>query len=385
MKLIRPSPTLAITARAAAMRAEGRDVISFAAGEPDFKTPDEICEAATQAMASGFTKYTAGRGIAELRDAIAEKLRRENLIDISGTEVIVTCGAKHALFNALSAIVEPDDEIIIITPFWMTYADQVRLLGGVPVFAEARPENGFIPLAADVERHLTPRTRAIMMCTPNNPSGAVWTESTIREIAEVALAHNLWLISDEVYEKLIYEGEHFSPAALRPDFAERTITIGSFSKTYSMTGWRVGYMAGPKRAIDAMACVQDQISHPTSFAMKAALTALRLGANDLEAMKAEFVKRRNLMFERVAAIPGVVATLPPGAFYVFADFSSFCGSRFPDDMVLAEYLLAEAGVAVIPGAVFACPGYLRLSYTASQAEIAKGMGRVAEALCSVRV
>lgn len=382
MAQIRPSPTLAITARATAMRSSGLDVISFAAGEPDFATPDPICQAATEAMQKGFTKYTPGRGYLDLRDAFAEKLKREN--GIEGHDVMVTCGAKHALFDALCAIIEPGDEIIILAPFWMTYADQVVVLGGIPILVHATAESGFVPDPDAIDAAITERTRAIMCCSPNNPTGAVWPTETLRAIGEIAVKRNVWIISDEVYEKLIYDGEHTSMAALAPEIADRTLTIMSCSKTYAMTGWRIGFLAGPKRAIDAMACVQDQISHPTSFAMKGALAALAMDESSLNAMKAEFHARRDLMHGLVTAIPGVQAHLSPGAFYVFADFSPYIAEFGPTDLELAENLLQNAHVAVIPGSVFATPNYLRFSYAASRHDIERGIGRVHDALCLVK-
>lgn len=381
---IEPSPTLAFTARAMALRAEGKDIISFAAGEPDFCTPEPICNAAIAAMQSGFTKYTAGRGIAELRDLVAQKLRLENGIGVSGADVIITCGAKHALFNALSAILEPGDEVIIVTPFWTTYRDQVKALAGIPRFAETSREDGFVPRIEAIAAEASPKTKAIMICSPNNPSGAVWPVETLREIGDFAARNNIWILSDEVYEKLIYEGEHVSVAALNPEYAERTITIGSLSKTFAMPGWRIGYMAGPKEAIDAMACVQDQISHPNSFAMKGAVAAMQMSESDVAAMREEFRERRAIMHRRVNEIPGVTADLPPGAFYVFTDFSAYCIGTIRSDLELTDYLLQEAGVAVIPGSIFAFPKYLRMSYAASRIDIERGMSLIQAALSKLR-
>jgi aspartate aminotransferase len=377
---LQPSPTLAITAKAAAMRAQGMDVISFAAGEPDFKTPDSICDVAIEAMRSGFTKYTAGRGIQDLRDTVAEKLNRENGIKVKSSEVIISCGAKHALFNALMALVNPGDEVIIIAPYWMTYSEQVAVAGGIPVLVHAKAENDFVPTYDDVAAAITPKTKVLMLCSPNNPTGAVWPRHTFKELGALAIKHDLWILSDEVYEKLIYEGEHVSPAALSEELASRTITIGSCSKTYAMTGWRIGFAAGPKEAIDAMAVVQDQISHPTSFSMKGAVAAFHMDDAALSAMRDEFQQRRNLMYRLVSDIPGVVAGLPKGAFYIFADFGRIVGEAFADDWGLAEYLLQQAHVAAIPGSVFAAPGYLRFSYATSREDIQRGISRVAEAL-----
>lgn len=382
---LKPSPTLAITARAGAMRAEGIDVISFAAGEPDFKTPDAICDVAIEAMRGGFTKYTAGRGIMELREVIADKLRRENGIKVAPSEVMVSCGAKHALFNALMSLVDPGDEVIIIGPYWMTYAEQVSVAGGIPVVVHTTAESEFVPSYEAVAAKITERTKLMMLCSPNNPTGAVWPRQTFKELGMLALRHGIWILSDEVYEKLIYEGEHVSPAGLSEELAAQTVTISSCSKTYAMTGWRIGFAAGPKNAIDAMAAMQDQISHPTSFAMKGAVAAYKMDDTALDAMREEFRARRDLMHRLVTAIPGVKAHLPKGAFYIFADFSEVIAGRFAGDQELAEFLLQEAHVAAIPGGVFEAPGYIRFSYAASREDIERGIGRVAESLAKANV
>lgn len=377
---LKPSPTLAITARAMAMRAQGQDVISFAAGEPDFQTPQPIIDAAEKAIKDGYTKYTAGRGLMELREVVAEKFNRENQIPACAKDTIITCGAKHALFDTLMALVNPGDEVIVLAPFWSTYSDQVHVCGGIPVYVDATLENSFIPDLGQIEAAITPRTSLIMACSPNNPSGAVWPREIIQGIAEIAVRHKLWILSDEVYEKLVYEGEHVSFASLGQEVYDQTITVGSCSKTFSMTGWRIGYLSGPSRAVDAIANVQDTISHPTSFAMKAAVTAFSMLDEDTRWMKEAFEKRRDLMYRLVCEIPGVKAYLPPGAFYIFADFSAHLGEKGANDMELAETLLVKAGVAVIPGAVFHSPGFLRLSYAASEEDISRGMTRIADAL-----
>lgn len=367
------------------MRAQGLDVISFAAGEPDFKTPDAICDVAIDAIRGGFTKYTAGRGIQELRDVIAEKFRRENNIPVTGAEIVVSCGAKHSLFNALMTLVDPGDEVLIIGPYWMTYAEQVSVAGGQPVVVHTKAENDFVPTLDEVAPLITAKTKVMMLCSPNNPTGAVWPKETFEMLGDIALKHGIWILSDEVYEKLIYEGEHVSPAGLSPELAAQTITIGSCSKTYAMTGWRIGYAAGPKHAMDAMAAMQDQISHPTSFAMKGAVAAFQMDDTLLDAMREEFRARRDLMFELVQAIPGVKVRKPKGAFYIFADFGDVIAGRFSGDQELAEFLLNEAHVACIPGGVFEAPGYIRFSYAASREDIKRGIGRVAEALARTTV
>lgn len=380
---LKPSPTLAITARAANLRAQGEDVISFAAGEPDFRTPEPIVDSAIEALHEGFTRYTSGSGILPLREAIAEKFRRENGLPVDASQVVVTCGAKHALADAILAIVEPGDEVIILAPFWMSYHEQVILAGGKPVLVHCRLEDRFIPDPEAVASAVTSKTKAMLICSPNNPTGAVWPRETLAALVAIAVANGLWIISDEVYEKLIYEGEHISPASLSPEAFERTLTIGSCSKTYAMTGWRIGFITGPKSAIEAIASVQDTISHPTSFAQKAAITAFSLDDHIIGEMREEYRLRRDAMHSYVASIPGVRADLPPGAFYVFADFSVILGNQFVDDWALAEHLLQTAKVAVIPGSVFFAPKYLRFSYATGMEEIHRGMARVCESLQAV--
>lgn len=377
---LNPSPTLAITARAATMRASGLDVISFAAGEPDFRTPLPIIEAAHEAMLAGFTKYTSGSGIMELREVVADKFRRENGIETSADRVVITCGAKHALVNAILTLVEPGDEVIIIAPYWMSYSEQVMLAGGIPVLVQCTPESGFVPDPQEVAAAVTPKTKAMMICSPNNPTGAVWPKQVIQEIAQIASTNGIWLISDEVYEKLIYEGVHYSPAGLDPEFADCTITIGSCSKTFAMTGWRIGYMTGPKHVMTKIACTQDTISHPTSFAQKAAIKAFEMGDSFIQEVLPEFRTRRDLMHSLVNQIPGVSASLPQGAFYVMANVSNLLSGKCSTVDELAEILLQEAHVALIPGSVFSAKGFLRLSYATNREQIERGIGRMNEAL-----
>lgn len=380
---LKPSPTLAITARAAALRSAGEDVISFAAGEPDFRTPTPIIDSAIEALHNGFTRYTSGNGILPLREAIAQKFRRENGLPVEASQVVATCGAKHALADAILAIVEPGDEVVIIAPFWMTYHEQVLLAGGVPVLVNCRIEDRFIPNPEAVATAITPKTKAIIVCSPNNPTGAVWPRETLEALVAIAVRNGLWIISDEVYEKLIYEGEHVSVASLSEGAFQHTLTIGSCSKTFAMTGWRIGYITGPAEAMDTIASVQDTISHPASFAQWAAITAFAMDDGVVSEMREEYRRRRDIMHSYVSSIPGVRADLAPGAFYVFADFSALLGSQFPDDWALAEHLLQSAKVAVIPGSVFFAPRYLRFSYAAGMEEIHRGMARVCESLQAV--
>ena len=381
--VVKPSPTLGITAKANAMRAEGIDVVSFAAGEPDFNTPGQICEAAIDAIHAGMTKYTPSAGIPLLRKAISEKLERENRVKVSPDQVIVSCGAKHSLYNTMQILINPGDEVILIAPYWMTYADQIRLAGGVPVVVKTRAEDGFVPSYESLREAVTAKTRAIVVNSPSNPSGAVLPRETMKEIAMIALRHGLWIISDEIYERLIYGETHQSFAALGQEIAEQTITIGGCSKTYAMTGWRIGYAAAPIAVAKAMSNFQDQVtSNPTAFAQKGAVVAFNMPPNEVEPMRAEFEARRDLVVGLLRQIPGVSIELPKGAFYVLPDISAHLGTTFTTDADLATYLLENAHVACIPGGVFEAPGHIRLSYAASREDIVRGVERIKNALAN---
>lgn len=378
---LKPSPTLSITAKANAMKAEGIDVISFAAGEPDFNTPEPICNAAIDAIRAGFTKYTPSAGINDLKDAIVAKLDRENSVKVARDQVVVSCGAKHSVYNTMMTLLDPGDEVILIAPYWMTYADQIRLAGGVPVVVQTKAENDFVPNFDDLKAAVTSKTKIILFNSPCNPTGAVLPRETIKEIAALALRHGLWVVADEIYERLIYGAEHQSIAALGAEIADRTITIGGCSKTYSMTGWRIGFAAAPLPIAKAMSNFQDQVtSNPTSFAQKGAIAAFNLPAEAVEGMRAEFEGRRDLVVGLLRQIPGLNVREPKGAFYVFPDVSAYLGSKIATDLDMAAYLLEEAQVATVPGSVFEGVGHLRLSYAASRENIERGVARIADAL-----
>jgi aspartate aminotransferase len=363
------------------MRAEGVDVISLAAGEPDFPTPEPICDAAIDALRAGFTKYTPTPGLPELRRVISEKLWNDNSVRAAPEQIVVSSGAKQGLFNAFNVLLDPGDEVILIAPYWMTYAEQVSLAGGIPVIVRTTAEAGFIPTLEQLREAVTPRTRAIMINSPSNPTGAVMPRQTLKEIAALAIRHDLWVISDEIYEKLIYGKEHVSVGSLGSEIGERTITIGGCSKTYAMTGWRIGFAAAPLPVAKAMSNFQDQVtSSANSFAQKGAIKAFSLGDSAVEDMRSEYETRRNLVIDLLRAIPGVTVNVPDGAFYVMPNVSTYVGGRFPTDLELAEYLLEEAKVATVPGSVFEGPGHLRLSYAASRDNLKIGIGRISEAL-----
>jgi aspartate aminotransferase len=377
---LKPSPTLSITAKANQMKAEGVDVVSFAAGEPDFNTPEPVVDAAVQALHQGFTKYTPSSGIKDLKEAIAAKLLRENQVNVSPDQVVVSCGAKQSVYNSMQVLLDPGDEVILLAPYWMTYAELVRLAGGVPKVVHTSAKQGFVPTSDQLKEAVGSRTRAIILNSPSNPTGAVFPRQTIKEIAALALRHSLWVVADEIYERLVYGVEHVSTASLGREIADQTITIGGCSKSFAMTGWRIGFAAAPPKIAKAMSNFQDQVtSNPTSFAQKGAVAAYSLPAEAVEAMRAEFEARRDLIVRLLQAIPGVHIPVPGGAFYAFADFGAYLKPG-ETDLDLAAYLLEEAKVATVPGSVFEGSEHLRLSYAASRNDIERGVARIADAL-----
>ncbi len=373
-----PSPTMAITSKAKEMRAKGIDVIGFGAGEPDFDTPEHVKRTAIEAIKSGFTKYTSPAGIPELRKAVAEKLKRENGIDYSPEEVVITDGAKLALFNLMLSVIEEGDEVIIPAPYWVTYPEQVKFAGGKPVFVETKEENRFSLKLEDIEPVVTERTRLLILCTPNNPTGAVIDRSELEKIGKFCAERGILIASDECYEKLTYDGfEHTSIASISEKIKNVTITINALSKAFSMTGWRVGYAAGPKEIIDAMIKINSQsISNVNSVAQKAAVAALTSPTDFLKDWLKAFDERRRYMVEKLNEISGVKCLMPKGAFYAFPNVKELIekgGLR--DDFALADYLLEKAKIAVVPGSAFGMPGYLRLSYATSMDNIVEGLNR----------
>ena len=383
-----PSPTLAINAKAKALQAQGKDVIGFGAGEPDFDTPDYIKQAAIDALIAGYTKYTPSSGDVDLKDAIVAKLKRDNGLTYGRENVIVSCGAKHSLYNVFQAMLDPGDEVVIPAPYWVSYPEQVKLADGVPVIVETLPDNEFMPTGDAIRAALTPRTKAIILNSPSNPTGGVAPRALIEEIVSIAVENDLYLVSDEIYEKLLFDGRtHLSPASLSEAAYRQTITVNGCSKAYSMTGWRIGYLASAdKELVAAMGRLQDQsTSNPTSIAQKAAVAALN-GPNDaVEEMRIAFEGRRNIIVEKLNAIPGVTCRLPGGAFYAFPNISALIGKRSGERVisnsdVLAAYLLEDAGVAVVPGSGFGADSYIRLSYATSTDNIVKGVDRMEAAI-----
>jgi aspartate aminotransferase len=381
-----PSPTLGITARARQMRAQGIDIISFGAGEPDFDTPEPIKQAAIAALAAGDTKYTPSSGTEALRAAICEKLRRDNDLSYQPNEVIASVGAKHTLYNIMQAILDPGDEVIIPAPYWVSYPEQVKLAGGVPVFVPAPESDSFRVTAAAIRTALTPRTRMLVVNSPSNPTGAAIPEAELRRIAALAVERDLIVVSDEIYEKLIYgDTRHTSIAAFGAEIKARTLTVNGFSKAYAMTGWRLGYVAGDKSVVAAMGRIQDQsTSNPTSFVQAGGVAALTGPQDAVEQMRRAFQERRDLIVERLNAIAGVRCVKPDGAFYVFPNVAALFTAQVANSDALAEHLLAEARIAVVPGSGFGAPEYIRLSYATSMEQIEAGLNRLAAAAASLR-
>jgi aspartate aminotransferase len=381
------SSTLAVAERAAKLRAQGVDILSFAAGEPDFDTPEFIKKAAVDALAKGFTKYTPSSGIPPLRAAIAAKLKRDQGLAYDPSQVLVSCGAKHAIYNAMHAILDPGDEAVIAAPYWVSYPEMVKTADARPVIVPTREESGFKLDPARFAEAVTPKTRLLVHCSPVNPTGSVYTRAELEALAKIVVDRGLYVISDEVYEKLVFGATpHVSIGSLGPAMAERTILVNSCSKTYSMTGWRIGYAAGPRDVIDGAAKIQSQsTSNPTSIAQYAALAAFQGDASFLDGWIAEYRKRRDVIIRLIRAIPGLSVVEPEGAFYAFPRVSALFGRKsksrtLATSVDVAEYHIDEARVAVVPGAGFGSDDHIRLSYATSMDKIMEGMARIAKAV-----
>ena len=384
---IKPSPTLAVDAKAKAMKAEGIDVVGFGAGEPDYDTPDNIKDAAVKAIKDGFTKYTPVPGTDELKKAIIAKLKADNGLDYELSEVIVSTGAKHSLYNIAQALYGPGDEVIIPAPYWVSYPDQVLLNDAKPVIVQTKEGNGFVLTPEAFEAAITKNTKAMILNSPSNPTGLGYDKKALEGIAAVAVKHGVYVVSDEIYEKIVYDGfRHVSIASVSPEMKALTITVNGLSKSHAMTGWRLGYAAGPKDVIGAMTKIQSQsTSNPCSITQKAAVEALMGPQGFIPVMVAEFDKRRKYIVGRLNAIPGVSCSMPVGAFYAFPKVSPLYGKGFGGKTIkgsadLAAYLLDEAKVAVVSGDAFGADEYIRLSYATSMAVIEKGMDRIEAAL-----
>ena len=389
--LIKPSPTLTIQAKANALKAAGRDIIGFGAGEPDFDTPLNIKEAAIRAIHAGFTKYTPVGGTDELKDAVIAKLQRDNQLTYRRSEIVVSCGAKHSLFNVTQVLFEEGDEVLIPSPYWVSYTDIVYLTGAKPVVIQTRVGDGFKLQPSQLEAAITPRTRAIIISYPSNPAGVCYSRRELEELAAVILRKGIMIISDDIYEKIIYDDQpFFTLASLSDELKRISIVINGVSKSYSMTGWRIGYAAGSEEIVSAMTKYQSQnTSNPTSIAQKAAVEALNGPQEGVGVMAREFQKRRDLIVERLTAIPGVTCLNPQGAFYVFPDVGSYYGRSFGEKVIrnsaeMATYLLDEANVALVPGGDFGHDDHIRISYATSMEQIEKGVERIRLALLKLR-
>ena len=384
---VTPSSTLAITAKINAMIADGTDVVKFGAGEPDFDTPDYIKAAAIAALDAGLTKYTPVPGTPELREAVADKFKRDNGLDYAPSQVIVSCGAKHTIYNILQAICDPGDEVIFAAPYWVSYPEQVKLAGAIPRVIDTTPAQNFCMTPAQIEAAITPKTKAVLINSPSNPTGTTYDVETLKQIAEIIVKHQVYLISDEIYEALLYDGAtHVSPASFNDETKAITFVVNGVSKAYSMTGWRIGYTAGPEDAIQAMSRIQSHsTSNPTSIAQKAAVAALTHPQDAVEEMRQAFEERRDVICQRFDEIDGVSYVKPQGAFYIFPDFSghygrTLDGKKIGGSMDITDYLLNSAGVGVVPGDGFGADNHLRLSFATSLTEINRGLDRIKAAL-----
>jgi len=389
VKNINPSQTLAITAQALKMKQEGKKVISFGAGEPDFDTPENIREEAISAIKDGFSHYTTSSGIIELKKAIVEKLKKDNKIDYKTSEIIVSTGAKQCLFNTILTICNPGDEVLLPTPCWVSYTEQIKMAKAVPVFVPTYYKEGFKLKAIQIEEKITPKTKLIILNSPNNPTGAVYDENELKKIAQLCVKHDIYCICDEIYEKLIYDNaKHFSMASLGDEIKEKMITINGVSKSYAMTGWRIGYAAGPEDIIKGMSKIQGHsTSNPNSIAQKASVEALIGKQDTIEKMRKAFDKRRKYIVSRLNEIKGFSCLVPSGAFYAFPDISNILarGIQYQDRVIktsfdLSDFILKEAEVAVVPGIAFEAEGYLRLSYATSLEDIKEGLNRIEKLL-----
>ncbi len=373
---INPSSTLSITSKAKKLRSEGKDVVSLAAGEPDFDTPDFVKAAAIEAINAGFTKYTPTTGTLELKKAICEKFKKDNSLNYDVNQIAVSCGAKHSIFNVLFAMISRGDDVLIPSPYWVSYPEMVNLCEGKPRLIKTLAKNNFKLTAEDLEKHASPKTKALILNSPSNPSGCVYSLDELKAIAEICVARKIFVISDEIYEKIIYDNlKHVSIASLNQQIYDLTITVNGLSKSFSMTGWRVGYLGAPVDIVEAVSRVQDHTtSNPNSIAQKAALAALSAPGDFLKGWTDEFKTRRDYIIERLTPIKKISFVKPEGAFYIFCDIAK----TKMDAQVFAGRLLDEALVAVIPGGAFGLNSYIRISFATSMEQITKGLDRIQE-------
>jgi len=388
---VKPSETLAITAKANALKAQGRDVIGFGAGEPDFDTPDHIKKAAIAAIEAGFTKYTPVGGTDELKDAIIRKLKVDNNLDYKRSQVVVSCGAKHTLYNLAQALFEEGDEVIIPAPYWVSYPDIVVLAGGTPVIVDTLEKDGFKMKPEQLKAAITGRTKAVVLNGPSNPTGAAYSPDDLKALADVLAPTDIVIISDDIYEKILYADFPFANITMvDPRLKDRTVVVNGVSKAYAMTGWRIGYAAGPEEIIGAIAKIQSQnTSNPTSISQKASVAALNGDQSVVDMMVGEFRKRRDYIVPALNDISGIRCLMPEGAFYVFPNVSGIYGLSFAERKItnsteFIEYLLDEANVATVPGAAFGSDAHIRLSYATSLKNIEEGVKRIKNAVAKLK-
>lgn len=391
-KNLKPSPTLVVSTQANQLRSQGIEILNMSLGEPDFPTPESICDAAKEAIDAGHTRYTSVAGIQPLRTKISTFLKEKWGYEYTADEILVSTGAKQCLYNAILSLIGPGDEVIIPTPYWVSYPTQVELAGGTPVFVESRVEDDFQIDPAAIESAITPYTKMLIINSPNNPTGAVYTRKTMEAIAQLVRKHDLWLLSDEIYNQLLYQGvESISPLQIDPSLKERTILINGFSKAYAMTGWRMGYMAAPRAVIKAANALQGAVtSGANTPTQHAALAALEVAPEILEHMRQTFETRLSVMHEGFSAIPELVVPQPQGAFYLMPDFSAYLGRQTPSGQIvsntleLCSYLLNEAHVAAVPGEAFGAPGTIRFSYATDMDTIQAVIQHVSSALQALK-
>ncbi|HUI31206.1 MAG TPA: pyridoxal phosphate-dependent aminotransferase [Candidatus Acidoferrales bacterium] len=387
---IEESQTIAMTSLARKLRSEGKNVISLSAGEPDFPTPENVKLAAIKAIQNNFTKYTQNEGTPELREAVAEKFRSENGLDVTAANILVSNGGKHSIYNALQSICNPGDEVIVPAPYWVSFPEMVKLVDAEPVILQTKQERGFTFTAEDIRPLVTKKTKAIIINSPSNPTGSILNEDVLRGIAALADQYGFFIISDEIYEKIVFDNhKHFSIGSI-PEIRDKVITASGVSKAYSMTGWRIGFMAANEEIIKRAAKIQSQMtSNPSSISQAAALEALRGTKDDIEKMRLSFQKRRDLMLEKLSKIEELTTTKPAGAFYFFPSIRNLFGKKhngnvLKNSMDAAHYFLAEAQVALVPGGAFGSDDHIRISYAYSDRELIEAMDRIASSLAKLK-
>ena len=384
---INESPTMKVSALAKKMKADGENVINLSVGEPDFPTPENIKQAAKKAIDENQTRYTINPGTVELRKAIAAKLKRDNDLDYDIKNIIVSNGAKHSIFNCILATVNQGEEVIIPAPYWVSYPDMVSIANGTSIIIDTKEGNGFKVTPEELERAITPRTKALILCNPSNPTGSAYSKNELEKVAEVCLKHNFYIISDEIYEKLTYGDYKFASfPSLNEELKKRTLLVNGLSKAYSMTGWRIGYTAGPENVIQAINKIQSHsTSNASSISQAASLEALNGSQDAVEAMRKEFEKRRDYLYNQLTSIDGISCYKPEGAFYLFPNISVYFNKSNEETMVkdsfdFAMYILSDAKVATVPGSAFGAEGYLRLSYATSMSNLEEAVARLKESL-----